>query len=160
MIDIKALLPPSHVLIDAPCADRAALWRALAQPLLAEGILVDIEVFLRDLERREKQITTRVTERVALPHARSNAARRLGIAVAILPEPGILYDGDHEGLCRVCFLIAIPAFAPTAHLPVLQHLAAFAIDEPRVDKLLTAKTPALAAKQIVTFKPVAVHAGA
>ncbi|OPZ25323.1 MAG: Heat-responsive suppressor HrsA [Lentisphaerae bacterium ADurb.BinA184] len=153
MMDIKALLPPAHVVIQPEVGDRRALWHALTQPLLDEGIVQDADFFLRDLERRESQLTTRITDLVALPHARSNAARRLGLCLGILAPPGLRYDDDSKALCRVCFLIAIPAFAPTAHLPVLQHLAAFAFDPARVEKLMETKSAALAARQVAGFKP-------
>lgn len=81
-----------------------------------------------------------VSPLVALPHARSNAVRRLGLSVAIFNE-GISYADGSESNCRLLFLIAIPAFAPTAHMPLLQHLAAFAHDAGRVQKLLEASTP-------------------
>jgi len=151
-MDLKALLPPSRVIVGVAGNTRREILCSLAQPLLRDGLLADLEMFLNDVERREDQVTTQAETVVALPHARSNSARRLGLTMGLAPGEGLVYDPDATERCRLFFLIAIPAFAPTAHLPLLQRLANFAHEPARVEKLLACPTPGKAARQIVTFK--------
>jgi mannitol/fructose-specific phosphotransferase system IIA component (Ntr-type) len=151
-MDLKSLLPTSHVISGLQGDNRREILRQLALPLVADNIVADIERFLDDLERRERQITTQVSTSVALPHARSNAVRRLGLSVGLVSGEGLIYNEDAAERCSVFFLIAVPAFAPTAHLPVLQALANFAHDPDRLSKLLTAPTAGKAARIISTFK--------
>ena len=145
----KAILPKHHVLLDLEGSRRDVLT-SLGKPLVQNHIVDDLERFLDDIEERERQITMQVSPVVALPHARSNAVRRLGLTVGI-SKTGVSYTDSGEPVCRLLFLIAIPAFAPTAHLPLLQHLAAFAHDDARVGKLIESTTPARAASQLTRF---------
>lgn len=158
-MDIKSLIPGSHIMYGIRGQTRRQILAALASPLVDEGVVTEMETFLDDLETREDQYTTQVASAVALPHARSNAVRRLGCTVGITDEP-VTYNPVCELPCRVFFMIAVPAFAPTAHLPLLQHLAGFAHDAVRIEKLLTATSPAKAVQQIIRYKPqreLAVH---
>lgn len=150
-MDIKTLLPASHVIMDFSATSRRDAWGSLCERLVADKIIIDQEQFLNDLERRENEVTTRIDEMVALPHARSNAARRLGVMLGISPNRSVEYDGG-GGSPAVVFLIAIPAFAPAAHLPFLQHFAGFARDRERLLKLLAASSPAQAVRQLASLK--------
>ncbi len=151
-MDVKSLLPPQHVVLRLNPGTRREILRQICQPLLKDNIITDLELFLDDLERREEQITTQVDSCVALPHARSNGVRRLGFAIGLAPTPGIAYSSEVAETCRVFFLLAIPAFAPTAHLPLLQFLANFAHQTVRIQKMLTADTPGKVTRQLATFK--------
>jgi mannitol/fructose-specific phosphotransferase system IIA component (Ntr-type) len=152
MIDLKSLLPKSHFLLHFNAKGQAAIFRALAQPLVDDGIVSDMDHFLADVAKREAQITTQICKEIAMPHARSEAVRRLGITIGITDEPGIPYASGAKNKCRIFFMIAVPSFAPTAHLTLLQGLVHFANDKRRVEKILAAATPAQAATIITTFK--------
>ncbi len=151
-MDLKALLPRQHVLFHVEGRNRREILRALVRPLVQDGLVVDERSFINHLERREDEITTQLDRGIAFPHARSEAARRLALVVGVTDEPGLVFNVEREDLCRVFFLIAVPSFAPTAHLPVLQFLANFAHQRPRVEKLLSAKTPAQLIRVLATFK--------
>ena len=153
-MDIKALLPVTHVLLGLRADDRRDLLRQLVAPLAADLAVTDPEQFTMDIERREAQVTMQVENGIALPHARSNAVRRLALAVGIAIGEGLAYTDDAEIPCWVCFLIAVPAFAPTAHLPLLQHLANFSQDAQRIARLCACDTAARAARQIISFKGI------
>lgn len=151
-MDIKALLPRPHVLLHLVTAPRRDLLRQLAAPLVAEGLVTDAERFLDDLERREDQITTQIRKDVALPHTRSEGVRRLAFCVGVADDQGLLYDPASGPHCRVLFLIAVPAMAPTAHLTLLQHLVHFATDHRRLLKLAAAATPAQVVSLLAAYK--------
>jgi len=153
MIDLKTLLPRHHVLLNLCGSTREELFRTLSAPLVAEGIVTDVDRFVFDLEQRERQITTQVEQGIAFPHARSAAVRRLALIVGIAGEPGLAYNREAEGPVRLFFLIGVPAFAPTAHLQLLQRLAHFSHDQNRVARLLACKTPGPVASALVRYKP-------
>jgi mannitol/fructose-specific phosphotransferase system IIA component (Ntr-type) len=138
MIDIRALLSREHIVFELAGASRRDILRALTEPLAAESAVTSIEEFLNDLEAREDEITTQIGDRVALPHARSAAVRRLALVVGIADKSGLAFNPEVSETCRLFFLIGVPALAPTAHLPLLQHLANFAHDSQRVARLLAA----------------------
>ncbi|OGV76797.1 MAG: hypothetical protein A3K19_17465 [Lentisphaerae bacterium RIFOXYB12_FULL_65_16] len=139
MIDIRALLPREHIIFELAGANRRAILRTMAEPLAAASLITHLDEFLNDVEAREDEITTQVADRVAMPHARSAAVRRLVLVVGIADKPGLAFNPDVSKTCRLFFLIGVPALAPTAHLPLLQHLANFAHDPKHVDKLLASE---------------------
>ncbi len=152
MLDINTLLPVSHVIMPLTGETRNEIFTNLAAPLINDGIIEKPKVFIDDLERRESQLTTQVENGVALPHARSRTVKRLGLVIGLAPAPGLCFNLETKGLSKVFFLIAIPAFAPTAHLPLLQKLANFAKDEARREKLFAAADAKQVVKMLNTYK--------
>ena len=151
-MDLRNLLPPNHIVVGLKTAARRELLAQLAAPLLKTGIVTDLEVFLSDVERREDEISTQITHDIAIPHARSNAVRRLGFTVGIAPAPGLMFNPAAGHTCRVFFLVAVPSFSPTAHLKLLQHIVHFANDAKKMPKLLSVRTPGQAVTLLVNFK--------
>lgn len=151
-MDLSVLLPRHHILLHLAAETRRDILGSLVSPLVDDGLVSDREVLLRDLERREDEITTQIGHRVAFPHARSHAASRLALTVAIADEPGLVFNRQSAEGCRLFFLIAVPAFAPTAHLPLLQRLANFAHDDKRMARLLASGTAAQAVRFLVGYK--------
>jgi len=151
-MEIKALLPRSHVLLHLAGSDREAILRALMQPLLADGMVTAPDTLMADLLRRDDEITTQLEAGVAFPHARTHAVRRLGLTVGIADPPGLVFSPEYGRCCRLFFFITVPSFAPTAHLPLLQLLADMAHDSKRRQRLLASRTPAQAVRLVSTYK--------
>jgi len=149
-MDINLLLPREHVVLAAAAADRAALLGFLTAPLVVDGTVTDEGEFLAEVERREQQVTTQVAGGIAFPHARSHCVRRLGLVVGTVEAPGVPFGVDGREWCRLFLLIAIPASAPTAHLPLLKHLTGIVRQRARVARLLAARTPAQVLRLLAT----------
>jgi PTS system fructose-specific IIC component len=150
-MDLKTLLPKEHILLDFSAANRAELFAACTAPLVASGIVTDAAAFEAALEAREQQVTTRLEEGIALPHARSAVAKRLGLVLVTSPEPGIPFGPTGE-TCRLFFCIAVPAVAPTAHLPLLKALAEFARHPARVQRLQEVTMPSRVLRAMTTVR--------
>lgn len=148
-MDLKLLLPKEHVLCSINAKTRRQFLAEMAEILVQEGTVTDKERFLDAVEQREDAMTTQSEVGVAFPHASSPVVKRLALVAAVLPEPGFHYDKD-QAPCRVFFLIAIPAAAPAAHLPLLTHLAEVAMTKSRLDKILHADSAAAVHKLLVT----------
>lgn len=148
---MKPFLNAQKVALGLTGATPREFLEALTKPLVKDGIVTDGERFVQDLESREKQLTTVMENGVALPHARSPVVRRVGLTVGVVKGDGVRFDPDSDALVRIFFCIAVPTFAPTAHLPLLQAVAAFARDPKRLEKLAASKTPGAAVKQLTTF---------
>ena len=151
-VNLKAFMKPSRVvkgLYDAPQRD---ILSQLAKPLFEDGVILDAEQFIDDLERREAEITTVMDNGVAFPHARSNAVKTLGLVVGLADENGIHSIPGSDVRSRLFFCIAVPAFLPTAHIGMLQALAKFARDQHRVEKILSSKTAAVASRYLASYK--------
>ena len=151
MIDLKTLVLPEHIINPITGENNREIFELLTAPLVASGIVTDAKVFVADLEERENKVTTQIETNVAVPHARSKVVKRLGMTIGVAPEPGLNFDPDHETPCRLFFLMAIPSFAPTAHMPLLKKLAMFAHDHKRVEKLLESDNKKIL-KQLTSFR--------
>lgn len=150
---IKPFVSAQKIILGLHAETPRAILELLVAPLVKDQIVTDEAAFLHDLEAREAQITTVMDNGVvAIPHARSHAVRRLGLAVGIAPEPGILFSPEPEVRTRLFFCIAVPSFAPAAHIPLLQSLAKFAREANRVEKILHSRTPGAAARYLATFR--------
>ena len=151
-LTLATFLSADRVILGLTADSQRALVDQLIKPLIAARIVGDGARFAADVLAREQEITTVMENGVALPHARSNAVKRLGLAVGIMPEPGMQYNLEGDVPSRLFFLIAVPAFAPTAHMPLLQRLAQFAREPKRVERLLASKTPSVAVRYLGNYK--------
>ena len=151
-VNLKAFVTPDRVILGLDAEDRSAAFEQLVEPLIAGDIVVDKALFLEDLERRETEYTTMTDNGIAIPHARSHAVRRLGISIGLVSGEGIQFDPKSDTRCQLLFCIAVPAFAPTSHMPLLQAVAKFARDTKRVEKILLSKTRAVAARYLASYK--------
>lgn len=150
-MDISTLLPKEHILLGLACRTRQELFAALTAPLAVSGIVRDEADFVAALEAREQQVTTRIENGIALPHARSAAVKRMGLVLGTAQEPGIPFAEDGAP-CRLFFCIAVPATSPTAHLKLLQTLAEFARNPGRVQRLLATTMPSRALRTLATVR--------
>jgi mannitol/fructose-specific phosphotransferase system IIA component (Ntr-type) len=151
-MDLTKLLPVSHLQTELMAMGLQDGLRLAVQPLVDTGIVSDGDKFVEDLIVRESQYTTAVGNFVAIPHARTHTASRLGLAIAVFPG-GLDFPEAPDGQpVKVFFIIAIPAFAPVAHMPLLQHIAKFVRNPKKVEKLVDSKSAAAAVKYLLSFK--------
>jgi mannitol/fructose-specific phosphotransferase system IIA component (Ntr-type) len=151
-VNLKAFIKPNRIILGLTATERSEVFAKLIEPLVAEEIVTDAEAFLADLERRESEFTTMTENGIAIPHARSHAVRRLGVSVGIAAGDGIPFNPDSDDMCKLLFCIAVPSFAPTSHMPLLQAVAKFGREPQRVEKILVSKTPAVAARYLASYK--------
>jgi mannitol/fructose-specific phosphotransferase system IIA component (Ntr-type) len=152
-MNLSPFVKPERIILALHADSQRETLQKLIQSLVAADIVTDEEEFLRDIERREAEVTTVMENSIAIPHARSHAVRRLGLAIGITGElGGIRFNPESDAESKLLFCIAIPSFAPTSHIPLLQSIAKFSHDPKRVEKILKSKTPAGAARCLVSFK--------
>lgn len=115
-------ITPGLVSLDAPLGDdKAAVIRALAARVVAEGRATDAGALFDDAWAREEKDETGLPGGIAIPHAKSAAVTTPSLAFARL-APGVDF-GAPDGPADLVFLIAAPADAAEAHLAVLSKLA-------------------------------------
>ncbi|QKJ19237.1 PTS fructose transporter subunit IIABC [Microbacterium hominis] len=101
--------------------DKAAVIRALAARVVAQGRATDVEALYADAWAREQKDETGLPGGIAIPHAKSAAVTEPSLAFARL-SPGVDF-GAPDGPADLVFLIAAPEGAAEAHLAVLSKLA-------------------------------------
>lgn len=94
--------------MDLVADSKDEIVESLAQMLLSNGYLASVQDFTLDVQQREAQVSTGIGYGIAIPHARSEAVVRPGIAVGRLRK-AIDYDSIDEQPVRLVFLLAVPA---------------------------------------------------
>lgn len=169
-MDLTALTHPDCVLLRQTFTDRDQALRKLAESLMQQGKLQDVDLFLADVLAREAQGPTALGEGLAVPHGKSAAVTSASFALATLAQPlawqGI--DGDEQ--VNLIILLAIPPQeAGTTHMQLLTGLTSRLVDDEVREHLLAATSPeqvfallnaqpedALAAPQTAQHKPTIV----
>lgn len=104
----------------------------------AGGNILDIETYKKGILAREEHSSTAIGEGIAIPHAKSEAVKRPGLAVITVPN-GVDYQAMDNQPSNLIFMIAAPNDGDV-HLEVLSRLMTILMDKPFRDNLLSAKT--------------------
>ncbi|MDQ0647376.1 PTS system fructose-specific IIC component [Microbacterium natoriense] len=128
------------VSIDADLgADKAAVIRALADRVAAQGRADSGQALFDDAWAREQKDETGLPGGIAIPHAKSASVTTPTLAFARL-APGVDF-GAPDGPADVVFLIAAPDTAAEAHLAILSKLARSLMQDEFTGALRAADTP-------------------
>jgi len=128
------------VSIDADLgADKAAVIRALADRVAAQGRADSGQALFDDAWAREQKDETGLPGGIAIPHAKSASVTTPSLAFARL-APGVDF-GAPDGPADVVFLIAAPDTAAEAHLAILSKLARSLMQDEFTGALRAATTP-------------------
>ncbi|MGW5546044.1 PTS sugar transporter subunit IIA, partial [Streptomyces sp. NPDC003998] len=107
--------------LDLSADTKEAAARALAERMVAQGRVTDLEGFLADVAAREAQMPTGLDGGIGIPHCRSAHVTEPSLAFG-RSAAGIDF-GAADGPADLIFLIAAPAGADDAHLTILSSLA-------------------------------------
>ena len=136
---ITDLLKKEGVLLNQQPADKNAAIDILVGLHDKVGNLNDKAGYKKAIEAREAQGSTAVGMGIAVPHAKTDAAKQPGLVAMTVPG-GVDYgciDGTDSNLF---FMIAAPAGAADTHLEVLANLMTMLMDPDFASALVGAKT--------------------
>jgi fructose-specific phosphotransferase system IIA component len=134
---------PELVVINSTSSTKDEVIRELADRLVAEGRVTDIESYLADVAKREEVMATGIQGGIGIPHARSASVTAPSVAVAT-SEKGVPF-GAPDGPAHLIFLIAAPVGADDSHLQILAAIARRVMRDEFRDALRTATDPAFIA---------------
>ncbi|MFE3107801.1 fructose-specific PTS transporter subunit EIIC [Kitasatospora indigofera] len=117
----RLITPPLVDLYLAP-GEKAEALRSLAQRLLAEGRITDLDGFLADIAAREARAPTGLGEGIGVPHCRSAHVTRPSLAFGRSAR-GLDFDAPDGRPADLVFMIAAPDGADEDHLRILAALA-------------------------------------
>ncbi|MGW4286169.1 PTS fructose transporter subunit IIABC [Streptomyces sp. NPDC004673] len=129
--------------LDLSAESKEAAARALAERMVAQGRVTDLDGFLADVAAREAQMPTGLDGGIGIPHCRSEHVTEptLGFGRS---AAGIDF-GAPDGPADLIFLIAAPAGADDAHLTILSSLARQLMNSEFTDALRAVSDPETAA---------------
>ncbi|MEU8028793.1 fructose-specific PTS transporter subunit EIIC [Streptomyces sp. NPDC049099] len=121
--------------LDLSADTKEAAARALAERMVTQGRVTDLEGFLADVAAREAQMPTGLDGGIGIPHCRSTHVTEPTLAFG-RSAAGIDF-GAADGPADLIFLIAAPAGADDAHLTILSSLARQLMDSEFTSALRT-----------------------
>lgn len=120
---LAELTTPDLVELELKVPDRQAAVAVLARKLFDAGRISDLEGFIRQVDSHEHQLATGLPGGIGMPHARTDYAENVSIAVGVTAFGHSLDFGAADGPATVVLLLATPAASFSLHLSVLASLA-------------------------------------
>ena len=100
----------------------------------------DKEAYKQAVLKREEEGTTGIGEGIAIPHGKTEAVSKPGIAAMIIPD-GVDFKSLDGSPAKLLFLIAAPNTKDNVHLDVLSRLSTLLMDTDFRQALYNAKSP-------------------
>lgn len=113
----------------------------------ASGKLRDKETYRQGVYAREQEGSTGIGEGIAIPHCKSDAVIKPGLAAMVVKD-GVEFESLDGQPAHLFFLIAAPNTEDNVHLDVLSRLSVLLMDEDFTNKLRQA-TSVSEFKQII-----------
>lgn len=135
---ITDLLRPESVELHTSAANKEAAIDKLIGLQVAGGNLADVEAYKQAILAREAQSSTAIEAGIAVPHAKSEAVKRPGLAAMTL-DTGVDYGAMDNKPSDLFFMIAAPMDGDL-HLEILSRLMVLLMDGDFTAKLRAATT--------------------
>ncbi|WP_337603212.1 fructose-specific PTS transporter subunit EIIC [Acidaminococcus timonensis] len=134
-MQITDLLKRESVELDGSAADKKDALEKLVALMVKQGNIADAEEYKKKVFAREEEGSTGVGEGVAIPHAKTAAVTRPGLAFMRCRD-GVEFDSLDGQPAKLFFLIAAPDTRDNVHLDVLSRLSTLLMDSDFIDGLM------------------------
>lgn len=128
------LLDDRSILLDGRVADKKAALDQMVELMDASGKLRDKETYRQGVYAREQEGSTGIGEGIAIPHCKSDAVIKPGLAAMVVKD-GVEFESLDGQPVHLFFLIAAPNTEDNVHLDVLSRLSVLLMDEDFTNKL-------------------------
>ncbi len=136
---IRDLLAAESIQLSGTAAGKQNALDEMVDLMAKSGKINDVETYRKGVYAREEESTTGIGEGIAIPHCKSDAVDRPGLAAMVLPD-GVDFDSLDGEKVDLIFLIAAPNTKENVHLDVLSKLSVLLMDEDFTKNLRSAKT--------------------
>lgn len=137
-VRIAQLLDPSRILMEIRETKRTPAIHEVAKLMEGNPDLTNFQAFYNELLARERVDPTCIGNEVALPHARTDHASRIVLAVGRSPG-GVAFDNAGQTV-RLIFVIATPKSMPMEYLAVVGSLCRLLKEPALRDALMEAES--------------------
>lgn len=138
---ITDLLSPESICLNGRADSKKDALDQMVDLMAKSGRVRDVEKYRKGVYAREEESTTGIGEGIAIPHCKSDAVIKPGLAAMTLPE-GVDFDSLDGEPANLFFLIAAPNTEDNVHLDVLSKLSVLLMDEDFTNRLRQAKDAA------------------
>lgn len=136
---IRELLAVESIELQGKADNKKEVLDKMVDLMVKSGKIRDVEIYRKGVYAREEEGTTGIGEGIAIPHCKSDAVTKPGLAAMVVPE-GVDFDSLDGEKVNLIFLIAAPNTEDNVHLDVLSKLSVLLMDENFTNSLKNAKT--------------------
>ena len=138
---ITDLLSTSAIQLNGVAHSKEEVISKMVDLMANNGNIINKEEYKRVVMEREKEGTTGIGEGIAIPHGKTDAVSKPGLAALVVPN-GVDFESLDGQPAKLIFLIAAPNTKDNVHLDVLSRLSTLLMDTRFREELLNAETPA------------------
>lgn len=134
---IRDLLAAESINLNGTPAGKTEALNQCIDLMAKSGKIADVETYRKGVFAREEEGTTGIGMGIAIPHCKSDAVTKAGIAAMVVKD-GVDFESLDGTPAKIIFLIAAPNTEDNVHLQVLSKLSVMLMDEQFTNSLINA----------------------
>lgn len=134
---IRDLLAAESINLNGTPAGKTEALNQCIDLLAKSGKIADVEKYRKGVFAREEEGTTGIGMGIAIPHCKSDAVTKAGLAAMVVKD-GVDFESLDGTPAKIIFLIAAPNTEDNVHLQVLSKLSVMLMDEQFTNSLINA----------------------
>lgn len=134
---IRDLLAAESINLNGTPAGKTEALNQCIDLMAKSGKIADVEKYRKGVFAREEEGTTGIGMGIAIPHCKSDAVIKAGLAAMVVKD-GVEFESLDGTPARIIFLIAAPNTEDNVHLQVLSKLSVMLMDEQFTNSLINA----------------------
>lgn len=132
---IRDLLAAESINLNGTPAGKTEALNQCIDLMAKSGKIADIETYRKGVFAREEEGTTGIGMGIAIPHCKSDAVTKAGLAAMVVKD-GVDFESLDGTPAKIIFLIAAPNTEDNVHLQVLSKLSVMLMDEQFTNSLI------------------------
>ena len=136
---IRDLLAVESIDLDGKATGKTDVLNQCVDLMAKSGKIADVEKYRKGVFAREDEGTTGIGMGIAIPHCKSDAVKKAGLA-AMVVKNGVDFESLDGTPAKIIFLIAAPNTEDNVHLQVLSKLSVMLMDEHFTNSLINANS--------------------
>lgn len=134
---IRDLLAAESINLNGTPAGKTEALNQCIELMAKSGKIADVETYRKGVFAREEEGTTGIGMGIAIPHCKSDAVTKAGLAAMVVKD-GVDFESLDGTPAKIIFLIAAPNTEDNVHLQVLSKLSVMLMDEQFTNSLINA----------------------
>ena len=134
---IRDLLAAESINLNGTPAGKTEALNQCIDLMAKSGKIPNVETYRKGVFAREEEGTTGIGMGIAIPHCKSDAVTKAGLAAMVVKD-GVDFESLDGTPAKIIFLIAAPNTEDNVHLQVLSKLSVMLMDEQFTNSLINA----------------------
>lgn len=134
---IRDLLAAESINLNGTPAGKTEALNQCIDLMAKSGKISDVEKYRKGVFAREEEGTTGIGMGIAIPHCKSDAVTKAGLAAMVVKD-GVDFESLDGTPAKIIFIIAAPNTEDNVHLQVLSKLSVMLMDDQFTNSLINA----------------------